>query len=231
MNTSTKKASHMPCEKSLEEAKTQQEIDPHQKNPATTGEPSTRQNQAPATDQPQQNEITQESKQPPVQEQMDPLQQLQQKLDTLNDQYLRLAAEFDNYKRRSRQQTQQQLQYANEPLARQLLPCLDHLQQALHAGQQALEKTDHPSLHTLLDGIDMVHKQLLETLQRFGIHCLQPVGQPFDPNRHEAVSQQEDDQTAPGTVLQQLQAGYMLHERLLRPAKVIVAQAKETEKN
>ncbi|MEM7402941.1 MAG: nucleotide exchange factor GrpE [Myxococcota bacterium] len=158
------------------------------------------------------------------------LQQLQQQFDALNDKHLRLAAEFDNYKRRSSQQQQQQLQYANEPLIRDLLPCLDHLQRALQASKQALQNSNHPSLGTLLDGLDMVHKQLLETLQRFGVTWLQPVGQPFDPNQHEAVSQQEHTQP-PGTVLQLLQAGYMLHERLLRPARVVVAKASDSSNN
>lgn len=219
MHATTKKTPPVPHETSTEDLTARQEVDLSQEAPKKTEKPAGSQSQR------QQHGDRSED-----QHNKDVLQQLQQKFDALNDQHLRLAAEFDNYKRRSAQQMQQQLQYANEPLARELLPCLDHLQQALQMGKQALSNADHPSFNTLLDGIDMVQKQLLEALQRFGVSCLQPVGEPFDPNQHEAVSQQEDEQSPPGTVLQQLQAGYMLHERLLRPARVVVAKAKESQK-
>ena len=211
MNTTTKKTADMPCEESPELS---------QHEPAGEQECVASHNEK----QPQDN-----SEENPLQQEVETPQDLQQQLAVLQDQHLRLAAEFDNYKRRMAKQLQEQLQYAHEPLVRELLPCLDHLQQAIHAGKQALSETAEPSLRVLIDGIDMVQKKMVETLQRSGISCLQPVGQPFDPNCHEAVSEQQDEQHPPGTVLQQLQPGYMMHNRLIRPAKVVVAKAKAKE--
>ncbi|MEM7495485.1 MAG: nucleotide exchange factor GrpE [Myxococcota bacterium] len=149
--------------------------------------------------------------------------QAARELAQLKDHHLRLAAEFDNYKRRSEQEWQQKLKYAANGLVRDLLSVLDNLEQATSAAQAALQQADHAPLRTLLEGMRMVRKQLDSALRQQGVRSLDPVGKPFDPNRHEAVGQQPDDSVAPGTVLQQAQAGYLLHDRLVRPARVVVA--------
>ncbi len=146
-----------------------------------------------------------------------------EELARFKDQHLRLAAEFDNYKRRNVQEWQQKLKYAANGLVHELLSVLDNLEQATAAAQTALQQADHAPLRTLLAGMQMVHKQLEFALQQQGVHVLSPVGKPFDPNRHEAVGQQPDESVVAGTVLRQVQAGYLLHDRLVRPARVVIA--------
>lgn len=150
-------------------------------------------------------------------------QDVARELAQLKDHHLRLAAEFDNYKRRSEQEWQQKLKYAANGLVHELLSVLDSLEQATCAAEAALQQADHAPLRTLLEGMRMVHKQLDTALRQQGVRPLEPVGKPFDPSRHEAVGQHPDDSVAPGTVVRQAQAGYLLHDRLVRPARVVVA--------
>lgn len=140
------------------------------------------------------------------------------------DEYLGLArqvrADFENYQKRSARDLATERRFAQEPLARDLLPALDNLDRALDAAGKAGDNG------ALAAGVRMVQSQLLDVLRRHGVTRIEALGQPFDPNQHEAVMQQPSDQPAQ-TVLQVLESGYMIHERVLRPARVIVAQAPE----
>ncbi len=144
---------------------------------------------------------------------------MQEELGIVQDRYLRLAAEFENYKRRTEREQQTSLKFANERLLRDLLPVLDNLEHALQAADAA-------SLDGIATGVKMVFKQLVETLERFGVQSFSALGKPFDPSLHEAMLEREDDSAEPGTVIEEYQKGYMLHERLVRPARVVVAKAK-----
>ncbi len=147
------------------------------------------------------------------------LQQLRQEYDKEHDLHLRAAAELRNYKRRVAQQQAQQMQYAHESLLSQLIPILDHFQLALEA-----TSTDQAAAE-MISGVQMVYEQLMNTLEQFGLQPIEPVGEPFDPQHHEAVERHlvASDDPAAGTVTKVLRPGYRLHQRVLRPAAVKVA--------
>lgn len=129
----------------------------------------------------------------------------------------RSRAEFENYQKRNQREREQERKYWYTPLVKDLLPVFDNLERALQAAQQAGETGP------LVQGVAMVHSQLLETLKRHGITRIESAGQPFDPNVHQAVMQTPSADVAPNTVVQVLEQGFMNHDRVLRPAKVIVS--------
>ena len=137
---------------------------------------------------------------------------------TLNDKYLRLAAEFDNYKRRSQRDQSDGIRFANEKIFRDLLPIIDNLERAIQCGSDQTENGG------LLEGVELTHKQFLETLTKFGVRQISSVGELFDPAMHQAVAQVDSDTAKPNTVVEEFQKGYFLHERILRPAMVTVAK-------
>lgn len=145
---------------------------------------------------------------------------LEEKTKEAEEQYdrlLRLAAEMDNLKKRIERERAELVQFANENLIKELLPVVDNLELALDHGRQA----DAPD--SFLEGIDLVYQGFLKALARFGVTPLVSVGRQFDPNFHNAVMQQEVPSVPDRTVLKELQKGYLLHQRLLRPAMVVVA--------
>lgn len=132
---------------------------------------------------------------------------------------VRTTADFDNFKKRAAREKQEAIRFANEGLIEKLVPVLDNFDMALAATQNAGD-----SAKSLTDGIMMIHQQLKNVLTEAGLEEINAAGQPFDPNWHEAVSQQETAEVAEGTIVQQLRKGYKLRERLLRPATVVVAK-------
>jgi len=135
------------------------------------------------------------------------------------DRLLRATADFENFKRRATRERQEASKYASGPVLRKLMPVLDSLDEAVAAARVA----DANAVESLQDGIRMIQDQLRQALTDAGLAEVDATGQPFDPNWHEAVSQQETDTVPEGHVLRQLRKGYKLHDRLLRPASVIVA--------
>jgi len=133
---------------------------------------------------------------------------------------LRTTADFDNYKKRAAREKQDAIKYANESLVGKIIPVLDNFEMALAAAQSS----SADGLKSLQDGVAMIQTQLKAVLVEAGLEDIDATGKPFDPNLHEAVSQQESKDVADGHVLQQLRKGYKLRERLLRPATVIVAK-------
>jgi molecular chaperone GrpE len=140
---------------------------------------------------------------------------------TERDQFLsllkRTQADFENYQKRNQRERDQERRFAAAALAIDLLPVLDNLERATAAAQQAGETGP------LVQGVSMVHGQLLDLLRRHGITPIDALGQPFDPNLHSAVMQQPSSDVAPNTVLQVLEQGFMHHDRVLRPARVVVS--------
>ena len=143
------------------------------------------------------------------------------KLAGERDQYLDLAqrtrAEFENYQKRSQKDREQERRYALTSFVLDLLPIFDNLERTLQAAQQAGETG------ALVQGVAMVQSQFLEQLKRHGITRIEALGNAFDPNLHQAVVQQPTADYVPGTVVQVLEQGFMIHDRVLRPAKVIVS--------
>jgi molecular chaperone GrpE len=137
------------------------------------------------------------------------------------DQFLELLqrtrADFENYQKRTQREVQQERRYAHQSLAADLLPALDNLERATEAAKQAGETGP------LAQGVGMVQAQILDMLRRHGISRIETLGQPFDPNLHQAVMQQPTADLPPNHVAQVLEHGYMIHERVLRPARVVVS--------
>jgi molecular chaperone GrpE len=134
------------------------------------------------------------------------------------DRLLRLAAEMENLKKRLEREKADLLRFANENLIKELLPVVDNLERALEHGRDL--KAPPP----MLEGLERVHQAFLAALARFGVTPLVSVGQLFDPAFHNAVVQEKAPHVADCTVLKELQKGYLLHDRLLRPAMVVVAR-------
>ncbi|TMD68467.1 MAG: nucleotide exchange factor GrpE [Chloroflexi bacterium] len=131
-------------------------------------------------------------------------------------QYQRLAADFENYKRRTRQELADRTQYANEELLRKLLPILDNFKRVLDHAPEGIDRN-------WFEGVKLVARQFEETLQAQGLSTIPAVGEKFDPSQHEAIASEETDELEEGTVVEEMQPGYRLHNRVLRPTLVKVA--------
>ena len=142
------------------------------------------------------------------------------KADENWDKYIRTVADFDNYKKRAARERSDAVKYANESLLEGLLPIVDNFEAALNAANN----TAAGNVDSLKMGVNMIHSQLKNFLTENGIEEVDAAGKPFDPNLHEAVSQQETTQVPEGQVVQQMRKGYKLRDRLLRPAMVVVAK-------
>ena len=144
--------------------------------------------------------------------------ELEAELGEAQEQVLRTAADAENFKKRLQREKEEQTRYANESFMRELLAVIDNIERALeHSGAESDQGG-------LFEGLNMTLKGFLDTMTRFGCTQIEAVGKPFDPNFHEAVSQEESADHEPNTVLHELQKGYMLKERLLRPAMVLVSK-------
>ena len=126
-------------------------------------------------------------------------------------------ADFENYQKRAARERETERKYAVAPLARDLLPALDNLQRAMDAGKQVGENGP------LVQGVAATQAQIVQILGRHGITPIEAQDHPFDPNKHEAVMQRPSADHPPGTVVQVLQQGFQIHDRILRPASVVVS--------
>ncbi len=140
--------------------------------------------------------------------------------DELFARYQRLAADFENFKRRARQDMADRTQYANEHLLAQLLPLLDNFQRALEQAPAGVDAA-------WAEGVHLIARQFEDILQTQGVHSIQAVGERFDPNQHEAVGSEESDEHQEGMVVAEVQRGYRLRDRVLRPTLVKIAQPRQ----
>jgi molecular chaperone GrpE len=148
----------------------------------------------------------------------DELSQAVRQRDEYLDQLQRTRAEFANYQKRSKAQADADRGYMVSSLALDVLSVFDNFERATDAARAA-------NAPAIVEGLDMVHRQMLSALAKHGIEPIAVVGQPFDPNQHEAVMQQPDASKPEGTVVAELARGYRLRDRVLRPAKVAVSVA------
>jgi len=147
---------------------------------------------------------------------------LKQQVAELKDQVLRAMAEAENTRRRTQREKDEALRYAAVPLLKDLVRVTDNLARALSALPDEEQLDDKTK--ALRDGVAMTERELIAAFQRHGITKIDPLDQPMDPNRHEAMFEIPDEAREPGTVAQVLEPGWMLHERLIRPARVGVAR-------
>ena len=152
--------------------------------------------------------------------------QLEEKTKEAEENYarlFRLAADMENLKKRQERERADLLQFANENLVKELLPVVDNLERALDHGRQL------KAPQALLEGIEMVHHGFLKALDRFGVTAHDSLGQQFDPAFHNAMMQEEAPDVPDGSVIKELQKGYLMNQRLLRPAMVVVAGTTQNE--
>lgn len=139
------------------------------------------------------------------------------------DRFLRVSAEFENYKKRSSREMEDFRKYANESLIKELLTVVDNL-------ERAIESCDGDDIEEngIVKGVHMTHQEVLKILEKFHVQPIGAMGEPFDPAFHQAVMQEDSEDTTEPKVIKELQKGYMIHTRLLRPAMVVVSKPKET---
>ena len=135
------------------------------------------------------------------------------------DRHLRAAAEFDNARKRAARERDEYSRYANESLLRELLPVLDNFERALQAVR------GEPAAAAVTAGVELIQRELLRVLEKFGVTSFTSVGQPFDPERHEAIARVPAQGRPEGTVADETARGYLLNGRVLRPAMVTVASS------
>ena len=151
------------------------------------------------------------------------LEQKEKELAECKDKMLRLAAELENFKKRVEREKLEHMKFALEEFAKELLPFLDNLERAI-----ALAK-DTKDMEKMIEGIELTLSGYFKTLERFGLKTFAAEGQRFDPNYHEALSVEENSDVEDNTVLKELLRGYTLHDRVIRPALVVVSKKNQSD--
>jgi molecular chaperone GrpE len=149
--------------------------------------------------------------------------ELRRELADKQDRLLRVLAEMDNLRRRTQREREEYLRYANEQLLRDFIPALDNFDRALEAARRA------GSAETVVQGVELIQRELLKVLERAGVTRYSALGARFDPTRHEATARVVKPDAEPGTVVGEVLPGYLLHDRVLRPAQVAVATAPDED--
>lgn len=149
------------------------------------------------------------------------LQAMERELEEQRNLYLRTLADFQNYRRRQQDEMERGRLRLLEALMEELLPILDNFERALQAAEATRE------LEPLLEGVRLTERQIKALLARYDIHPIEAVGQPFDPNLHEAIQRIETDEYEDGIIIDEVERGYRIGERVLRPSRVIVARRPE----
>ncbi|KAF4378070.1 hypothetical protein F8388_020706 [Cannabis sativa] len=165
------------------------------------------------------------------------LKQKHKEIEKMQDKVLRSYAEMENVMDRTRREAENSKKFAIQNFAKSLLDVADNLERASSVVKESFSKIDTskdssgatPLLKTLLEGVEMTEKQLLEVFRKYGLEKYDPTNEPFDPHRHNAVFQLQDASKPPGTVAVVLKSGYMLYDRVIRPAEVGVTQEAENE--
>jgi molecular chaperone GrpE len=165
-------------------------------------------------------------------EPVDPLKEMEEQVESLkkeaaenHDRLLRLAAEFENYKKRATREMNDFRKFANESFAKAMLPVVDSMDLAIESSSN-----DKHVSNSMVEGVNMTLKEILKVFEQFGVRRFESVGNTFDPNLHQAVMQEETDAFPENTVSKELQKGFMIHDRLLRPAMVVVSKKSENQK-
>ena len=157
---------------------------------------------------------------------VDPLKEMEEKVESLkkeaaenHDRLLRMAAEFENYKKRATREMNDFRKFANESFAKAMLPVVDSMDLAVESSSN-----DKHVNNSMVEGVNMTLKEILKIFEQFGIKRFESIGNTFDPNLHQAVMQEETEMFPENTVSKELQKGYMINDRLLRPAMVVVSK-------
>ncbi len=167
---------------------------------------------------------------------VDPLKEMEEKLESMEqevkenyDRWLRVSADFENYKKRAAREMNDFRKFANESFVKAMLPVVDNLDRAIESSSN-----ENHADTSMLEGVNMTLKEILKVFEQFNVKPFESLGETFDPSLHQAVMQEESDAHPENAVVKELQKGYMMHERLLRPAMVVVSKTKtkpEHQKN
>jgi molecular chaperone GrpE len=153
-----------------------------------------------------------------------PQADLETQLAEMRDKMLRAMAEAENTRRRAEREKQDASQYAIARFARDMLSIADNFSRALAAAPKDLLETADPQIKAVIDGVEVTERQLLSTMERYGVKLIDTTDAKFDPNLHQAIAEVPGEGKPPGTIVNVVQTGYMIGERLLRPAMVTVAR-------
>ena len=169
-------------------------------------------------------------------ETVDPLKEMEEKLESMEqegkenyDRLLRVSAEFENYQKRAAREMNDFRKFANESFVKAMLPVVDNLDRAIESSSN-----DKHTDRSMLEGVNMTLKEILKVFEQFNVKPFESLGKTFDPSLHQAVMQEETEAYPENSVVKELQKGYMMHDRLLRPAMVVVSKTKtkpEHQKN
>ncbi len=173
---------------------------------------------------PEEEELTAEEEQrelTPDQE----MARMQQEVEQANDMMLRLAAELDNYKKRVAKERESLIRYAAQDVLQELIPVLDNFERAIESAGKSKDFV------SFLEGVKMIYKNMYDAMGRKGLARIDAVGEAFDLNVHEAVMQVTSEEHPENVVVEELQKGYMLHDRVIRPSMVVVSKGKGEESN
>jgi molecular chaperone GrpE len=160
------------------------------------------------------------------------LAELQETLNQVQDKYLRLYAEFENFKKVVAKEQAELLNYGHERLITEILTVVDNLERAITHSKDFIDKINPEAAEVfegLTSGVEMTLKQMMDILGRFGVKAIKALGESFDPTRHHAVSQVESDRNEPNTVVEELRKGYCLNDRVIRPSMVVVSKRSQKE--
>ncbi|MGG3563805.1 nucleotide exchange factor GrpE [Neobacillus rhizosphaerae] len=164
------------------------------------------------------DQISEETVVDPGEEYLKQIQVLKDKLEEADNRYLRLQADFDNFRRRTRLDLEASEKYRAQKLITDLLPALDNFERAMQI------EADNEQTKALLQGMDMVYRNLVDALKKEGVEPIEAVGKEFDPHQHQAVMQGEDENFGSNIVTDEFQKGYLLKDRVIRPSMVKVNQ-------
>ncbi len=163
----------------------------------------------------------------PVDDETEEIDKIKEEAKENYDKYLRVCAEFDNYKKRAAREIGEFRKYANETLLKDLLTVIDNLERAMDSTGDSKDADS-----CVVEGVEMTLKEIRKIVESYGVTPIEAFGEQFDPNFHQAMMQEESDAHPENTVLKELQKGYLLHDRLLRPSMVVVSAAgKKNDKN
>ncbi|XJZ26280.1 nucleotide exchange factor GrpE [Bacillota bacterium Lsc_1132] len=166
--------------------------------------------------------VKEEQNEPSLEEQLSALKEknaeLEKKLEEADNRHLRLQADFDNFRRRTRLEAEASEKYRAQKLITDILPAVDNFERALKT------EVEHEQAKALMQGMEMVYRSLLDALAKEGLQAIEAVGQEFDPHLHQAVMQGENENFASNTVIEEFQKGYILKDKVIRPSMVKVNQ-------
>jgi molecular chaperone GrpE len=164
---------------------------------------------------------------------VDPIKEMGTRLESLgqeakenHDRFLRVSAEFENYKKRAAREMGDFRKFANESFVKAMLSVVDNLDRAIESSSN-----DKNTNTSVVEGVNMTLREILKVFEQFSVIPFESLGKTFDPGFHQAVMQEENEEYPDNTVLNELQKGYLIHDRLLRPAMVVVSKKKETPEN